>query len=107
MSGQAVLPGNDIGPSFIWTLYLEKYNELSIYDLTKMTFDQYVNLSREDMKELNDYALPIKRRREADEAAKAAQQASVERQLSQAANIATRQPSPGAGNPRNIIGNMT
>lgn len=107
MSGIAVLPGNDIGPSFIWSVYLEKYNDLPIFDLTKMRFDQYLSLSREDMKELNEYALTVKRRREADEAAKAAQQASVERQLAAAANNINKPPSPGAGNPRNIIGNMT
>lgn len=107
MSGIAVLPGNDIGPSFIWSVYLEKYNELPIYELTKMTFEQYIGLSREDMKELNEYALTTKRRRDAEEASKAAQQASIERQLATAANNINKGPSPGANNPRNIISNMS
>lgn len=98
LSGQAILEGNDIGENYEFNNLLDQYEDLDIYNYTKLTFSEYCTLSPDQMKQLRVKADARKRRLEA------AQHAAAE-ESQRAANALQNQlkassSSPGA-NPRN------
>lgn len=64
LSGMASLPGNEIGGFRDIDYLLNKYEDLKIYDITKMSYFEYTSLSVERMEQLDNTCKRIKERRD-------------------------------------------